>query len=84
MGDYTVSRYSCGLSAGDKVRLLKDIVVHYANGQPTGRVHEKGETWKVLYGSPQDPGVIWLLQPDGERHTWDDDPSIFEWFEKIE
>lgn len=25
--------------------------------------------------------MVWLRQPDGEPHTWDDDPSIFSTFD---
>jgi hypothetical protein len=80
--EYDVGRYTCGLSAGNVLRLRKDIAVRDSNGTPTGDILVTGGLWTVLGGATDDPGTVWLMQPDGERHTWDDDPSIFEWFEK--
>ena len=77
-----ITHYKCGLRAGDRVRLKKDIVVT-CEGVPTGIVHPKGEEWTVLPGITTDP-VLWFRHPDGERHTWDDDATeVEEWFEKI-
>jgi hypothetical protein len=78
---YTVSSYRCGLRAGDRVALRRDFVVRDHLGRPTGKVYPAGEVWSVLNGSEDDPGVIWFRQADGERHTWDDGPEVFEWFE---
>ena len=80
--EYGVVHYICGLSAGDVVRLKKEIVVRDYRERPTGEVLPAGGLWNVLSGSKDDPGIVWLRQPDGARHTWVDDPSIFEWFEK--
>jgi hypothetical protein len=80
--DNRITHYQCGLVAGQRVRLKKDIVVTCA-GVPTGTVHRAGEEWIVLTGITTDP-VLWFRQPDGERSTWDDDAtSVDEWFEKI-
>jgi len=81
---YDIDLYSCGLKKGDTLMLKKDIHVHFRDGTPTGKVHAAGGIWFVLSGSSQDPGVVFLLQPDGKRHTWTDDPSIYEFFEKVE
>jgi len=83
IGDYPIKKYSCGLTAGQKVRLRKDIVVKDHTGKPTGAVHKAGEIWEVLSGSKEPLIVVWLRQPDGKRHTWDDNPSIFDHFEVI-
>jgi hypothetical protein len=37
----------------------------------------------VLTGAIEDPDALWLEQPDGELHSWDDDERIFETFEKF-
>ena len=78
--DNTFTRYQCGLIAGQKVALRKDLVVLDHAGSPTGEVHPAGEVWDVLAGVRSDP-VVWFRQPNGDRHTWDDDAeSISEWF----
>lgn len=82
--EYKVARYQCGLAAGDTVQLIKDLVIRNHRGKPTGKVNPKGERWTVLHGAADDPGIVWLRESNGDRHTWDDDPSIFEWFEKVE
>jgi hypothetical protein len=77
-----ITHYQCGLVAGDRVRLKKDLVIT-CEGVPTGKVHRAGEEWAVLPGITSDP-VLWFRRPDGERHTWDDDAkSVEEWFEKL-
>lgn len=83
VGQYGVAEYKCGLRQGDKIRLKKDIQVTYSDGVPSGDIHRAGEIWSVLSGSPQDPDIVFLLQPDGKRHTWSDDSSIFDAFEKF-
>ena len=75
-----ITKYKCGLVAGQRVRLRKELVVTRA-GVPTGKVHPCGEEWTVLPGIATDP-VLWFREPDGERCTWDDDAaSVIEWFE---
>ena len=79
----SITHYKCGLVAGQRVRLKKDLVVTSRGGVPTGEVHRRGEEWAVLTGITTDP-VLWFGQPDGERCTWDDDAlSVDEWFERI-
>ncbi len=81
--DYPITEYKCGLKAGDKVMLIKDIIITDHKGKPTGEIFSKGEIWTILSGAKEEPVVVWLLQADGERHTWDDDESIFDTFEKV-
>ena len=77
-----ITHYRCGLVAGERVRLKKDLPIE-CEGVPTGGVHRAGEEWTVLIGISSDP-VLWFRRPDGDRHTWDDDSaSVAEWFEKI-
>lgn len=73
---FTVAEYRCGLRAGDRLRLRRQLP-----GDGSGR--EIGGVWTVLTGSPQDPDTLWLHQPDGALHSWDDDGSIFEYFDKL-
>jgi hypothetical protein len=78
-----ITQYKCGLVAGQRVRLKKDLAVTTFDGVPTGEVYRAGEEWVVLTGITSDP-VLWFRQADGERHTWDDDAaSVDEWFERI-
>lgn len=81
VSEYGLNQYSCGLCAGESIVLLHDLPVISHDGRPTGIVHRKGEVWTVLSGSKGDR-VVFLRQPDGKRHTWDDDPSIFETFQR--
>jgi hypothetical protein len=81
---FDVFEYKCGLKIGDKLRLLNDIHIKRKDETPTGEIHLAGGIWEVLAGSSQDPGVVFLRQPDGWKHTWNDDPSIFDFFEKID
>jgi hypothetical protein len=77
-----ITRYKCGLVAGQRVRLKRDLIIS-SGGQFTGKVCRAGEDWVVLPGIATDP-VLWLRQADGERHTWDDNPaSVDEWFERL-
>lgn len=80
--DFTVELYKSGLRAGDKVMLKHDIQIKDHKGTPTGEFHTAGEIWTVLPGSPDDPNVVRLKQPDGKRHFWDDDAGIYKTFEK--
>jgi len=65
------------------VALRKDLVNRYEDGKPTGKIHSKGERWRVLPGITSDP-VLWFLPPDGRECTWDDDlVSVNAWFEIV-
>ncbi|MBI3986661.1 MAG: hypothetical protein HY343_07070 [Lentisphaerae bacterium] len=81
---YPVTKYKCGLKAGDRVCLKKDLIVKDHRNRPTGDIHRKGEVWTVLRGSKEGRIDVWFRQPDGKPHTWDDTPkSIEEWFEVV-
>ena len=81
--EYGLSPYPCGLRRGAKVRLKEPIVVRDSVGAETGIVYPKGEVWTVLSGNKNEPDVIWLRQPNGDRHTWEAS-SFFETFESAE
>ena len=80
--EYGLTDYPCGLSAGTRLRIKKEIVTRQGNA-PTGVVYPVGETWTVLNGVVDEPGIIWLRQADGESHTWDAE-DILDTFEKID
>ncbi len=74
VAEYPVTRYKCGLKAGDQVRLKKNLVSTDHKGRPTGKVNPKGEIWTVLRGSIVDGEVdLWFCDADGEVCSWDDD-----------
>ena len=79
--DHDLHDYSCGLRAGERLKLKMSLPVEDHRNQPTGEVHEPGEIWIVILGSADEPDVVWLRQPDGNTHTWDAD-DIFESFER--
>jgi len=81
---FDVMEYRCGLRAGDYVRLRRDLAITDSTGKPTGVVYPAGQVWGVLRGASDDPGVVFLLQADCERCTWDDNQSIYDMFELIE
>jgi hypothetical protein len=78
-----IQHYVCGLVAGQRVRLLKNIVVKDSDGRATGKVIKAGGIWEVAPGSDESPVAVWLRRADGERQTWDDDSSIYEYFEVV-
>ncbi len=80
---FSVTDYKCGLRSGDKLCLRQDLPIKDENGQ-RDRVVPGGSIWTVLTGAIEDPSCVWLQEPDGEVHAWDDDQSIFETFERIE
>ena len=73
---FILEEYRCGLCAGDRLLLRQNL-------PSDGGEHEIGGVWTVLTGSPQDPNALWLRQPDGKLHSWDDNESIFEYFDKL-
>lgn len=82
--DNVFLEYNCGLVAGQRVALKRELVVRDHLNEPTGKVHPKGEIWQVLPGLRSDP-VLWFRQPDGSRCTWKDAPAEREeWFEIID
>ncbi len=81
---YPIQRYKCGLIAGDLVRLRVDLVICDHRGRKTGKIHHRGEIWRVLTGSKEKQPIVWLRNDSGERHTWDDNKqSIGVQFEKV-
>ncbi len=83
VSEYGLHQYANGLKRGNRVRLLKELVIRYYSGQPTGEVHGAGEVWTVLSGVEDEPDVVWLRDPNGDSHTWDLD-DFFEWFQIID
>ena len=67
---YPVTEYRCGVRAGDRVRLRREIGSHPA-----------GEIWSVLRGAAEEPVVVWLRQANDETHTWSDDEDFLQTFE---
>lgn len=80
--EHDLMEYPCGLKADEKDRLIKEIIVQDHRGRPTGEVHKENEIWTIASGASNEPDIIWLKEPNGDDHTWDQD-SIFEYFEKI-
>jgi hypothetical protein len=77
---FPVQVYRCGAHAGELVRLLRKLVIRDHQGRPTGKVHAPGEIWRVVRGAAEEPKVLWLREPEGRSHTWDDDDSFWKWF----
>lgn len=61
-----------GVRPGDRLRLLRGFMVRDYKGRPTGKRHRRGELWTVLPDSCRFYNAIWLAEPDGSLHTWDD------------
>lgn len=80
---YTVTVYKCGLKAGDRVKLIRDVVIRDDYGLPTGKVYPKGEIWTVQPGAKEETVAVWFRRADGKLHTWDDDDSIYMTFQKV-
>jgi hypothetical protein len=80
--EMVMQRYPCGVMAGESLRLRRDLVITDHRNRPTGVVHRAGEIWGVLTGIPSEPKVVWLREPDGNRHTWTDD-ELLEWLERL-
>ena len=55
-----ITHYRCGLVAGQRVRLKKDLIVTDSDGKPSGKMNSKGEQWVVLTGVATDP-VFWFV-----------------------
>ena len=79
--EYTLLSYPCGLESGDKLQVIKPIIVRDHRNRKTGQIHPEGEIWEVLPGTESEPDIIWLRDPSGERQTWDE--TIFDTFQKI-
>ena len=81
--EYSLNEYSNGLRQGARVRLSKDLICRDTDGQPTGKDYVVGELWLVLPGVVAEPHVVWLRDPNGDRHTWDLN-DFFEWFQLVD
>jgi len=77
--NYTQEKYVCGLAAGDLVRLKNELICRNSDGVITCH-YKAGSIWNVIKGD--NSRVVWLMNPDMERHTWDDSQEIFHVFEK--
>jgi len=78
------AKYLCGVRAGERVRLLQELVMRDERGKPSAVVHRPGEIWTVLAPTPDMPWRVWLRQPDGEAHAWtDSDKKFWSWFERV-
>ncbi len=80
--EFPLSVYRCGARAGERVRLLRELVIRDHKGKPTGKVHPPGEIWCVVRGAAEEPRALWLREPNGRSHTWDDDDNFWAWFER--
>ena len=85
VSQYGLTTYPCGVRAGDQVKLRADLPIRDHLGQVT-RTHPAEEIWEVLSGVKDEPDIVWLRQPDGKRHTWDDAVlfDTFEWLPRAE
>lgn len=79
---FDLLQYECGLKAGDKLELKLPIPLENDRGKVV-RTIPQGSVWTVLSGSSQDPGCLWLEEPNGESHSWDDDKGIFQVFSRM-
>ena len=82
--EFPVMEYKCGLKAGDKVKLIRNLVITDDYGLPTGKAYPKDEIWTVEPGAKGDTVVVWFRRADGKLHTWDDDESVYKIFRKVE
>src|SRR5438876_9484460 len=73
--EFPISVYRCGARAGERVRLLRELVIRDHKGKPTGKVHPPGEIWCVVRGAAEEPRALWLRETDGRSHTWDDNDN---------
>ena len=79
--DHTLIEYPCGVRAGDYLRLKRDLPLLDHKGRHTRGTILAGSIWQVLAGLPHKPDVVWLQEPTGKSHTWDD--TVLNSFEKI-
>ena len=71
------SEYLCGVRVGERVRLIEGFVLRDERGKPTSEVHAPGEIWTVLPPTPDMPWRVWLREPDGDAHAWQDSKKKF-------
>jgi hypothetical protein len=81
-------KYRCGLSTGNRLMLKKPLQIVQVDGTPVS-THLPGLEWLVLapgfdlVSESYAESVVWLREPEGYDHTWNDDGSIFDFFEII-
>src|SRR4051794_11626748 len=80
--DFPITEYRCGVRAGEQVRLRQQLVVRDHRDRPK-KIREPGEIWTVVRGAAEEPRVVWLREPDGTSHTWDDSDVFWSWFERL-
>jgi hypothetical protein len=64
--------YPCGVHAGDRLRAKREVAVVDHRAQPTGERFDSGSLWTVVPGVESEPTIVWLHQPNGMPHTWDE------------
>ena len=82
--EFSNSDYLCGLTAGDKIRLKKELVVTETGSGKIIRTHPSRSNAVVLKGSSDSPNIVWCRWTEtGDVFTWDNEPEFFDWFERI-
>ena len=69
--------YAVGLKPGDRVTPIRRLPRYRGRSTRPYAFYEPGQVFEVLPGSSETPGVIWLLNPNQERCTWDDSELFF-------
>ena len=77
-----MTEYQCGVRAGDRLRLRRDLPLLDHDGNPTRGTIPAGSIWVVLAGLPNEPDVVWLQEPSGRSHTWDE--TVLDDFDKLD
>ena len=80
--DHTLTEYPCGVRAGDHLRLKQDLPLLDDDGNHTRGNIPAGSVWLVVAGLPHEPDVVWLQEPSGNSHIWDE--TVLEDFELLD
>ena len=80
--EHTLFDYPCGVRARESLRLKRDLKIVDHDGHQTRASIPAGSIWRVLPGLPYEPEAVWLEDPEGLSHTWDD--SVLDDFEKVD
>jgi hypothetical protein len=79
------NEYRCGVRVGERVRLLRELVMQDERGRPTSDVRAPGEIWTVMPPNPDMPWRVLLHEPDGFPNYWPDaDKKFWSWFERVD
>ena len=70
------------MRAGDRLRQKGDLPLLDHEGEHTRGTIPAGSIWLVLAGLPNEPDVVWLQEPSGDSHTWDE--TVLDDFDKAE